>query len=504
MTIRMVIVLGLSLYTTRIVLHELGISDYGIYNVVGGIVAMFTFLSNAMSNAIQRFYSYEIGKNDSLKIQAIYKTSLIVQFIIACIVLVSSEIIGTWYIDNKINIPISRIFAAKWILHFSIFSLIVIIFQAPYSALIIAKERMNYYAIVSVINAVLSLLIAIALKFASADKLIIYGALFFIVQLISFFAYFFYCKKNFKEARLTSGHDINLIKSLSSFSTWSLIGSFAWILKDQGVNLILNIFYGPAVNAARGIAVQVNGGVQSFVSNIGVSIRPQITQAYAQGNIQRTMSLTYSFSKLSCIMLYIFSLPLLLELDFVLEIWLGNTYPDHTKSFILIIVITSFISNFNTAISGVVHSSGKMKLYQISAASLNLLSIPFVYFFLKSGSSPEIGFIVIFLSMVIIQTSSLIILKKIINYSIWEYTRNVIFPFLLTVIISIILPLIIHYLLPAGTLRFIIIIFLSLITISFSFYYLGCNSSERELFRMMLNKVLCKSRQIINLMKLDH
>lgn len=481
MTIRMIFVLIISLYTTRVVLAQLGVLDYGIFNVVGGFVAMFTFLNNAITSAVQRYYNYEIGRNDYFAVKEIYNTSIIVQIVMAIIVIIISEAIGIWYVYNKLNVPTVRLNASFWILQSSIASFVIMILQVPYSALIVAKEKMGYFAIVSVIHAILSLIIAYVLSISNFDKLILYGFLLTLVNFICFCAYYVYCKNNFKEVKYRKGFNLPLFKSMSIFSGWNSLGAFAWAIKEQGVNIMLNIFCGPIVNSARGIAMQVNSGFQSLVSNIGVTVRPQITQSYAQGNIARTIALTFSFSKFSCVLLYMFSLPILLELNYVLGIWLGDSYPEHTKAFIIIIVITSFLSNLNSAVSSIVHSTGIIKKYQLVGSFLNLMSLPFVYFVLYKGARAEVALIVILFSMIAVQIGALIVLKSIVNYSIMEYLKQVVGAFFLTVAVSIGIPIIIYIIMPQGIIRFIIVAISSLITVSITFYFLGMSKAEKEL-----------------------
>lgn len=496
MTIRMIFVLIISLYTTRVVLAQLGVIDYGVFNVVGGFVAMFNFLNNAITSAVQRYYNYEIGRKDFYAVKEIYNTSIIVQIVMAGIVIIVSETIGIWYVNHKLNVPADRLNASLWILQTSIASFVIMIIQVPYSALIVAKEKMGYFAIISVTHAILSLIITFILSISKFDKLILYGFLLTFVNLICFFAYYIYCKKNFKESEFRIGFNMPLFKSMSTFSGWNALGAFAWAFKEQGVNIILNIFCGPVVNAARGIAMQVNSGFQSLVSNMGVTIRPQVTQSYAQGNIARTLSLTFSFSKFSCVLLYMFSLPVLLELNYVLGIWLGDTYPAHTKAFIVIIVITSFLSNLHSAVSGIIHSSGNIKKYQLVGSTLNLLSLPFAYIALYKGASPEMALIVIFFSMIAVQIGALIVLKSIVDYSVKDYLKQVVGAFFLTVVTSIGIPVIIYLIMPQGLFRFIIVVISSLISVSITFFFLGMSKAEKELSINIYNSLRKKLRAI--------
>lgn len=490
MSIRMVFLLLISLYTTRAVIAALGVEDYGIYNVVCGFVAMFSFLSNAMNNGIQRFYNYELGKSGRSGISRVYNTAIRVQCAISFILFVIVETIGLWYISNKMVIPPTRLQAALWVFQFSVISFIILIIQVPYSAAIIAAEKMDFYAIVSILTSLLVLLIAFAIKNASCDRLILYGMLFMAVHLIVLLIYFMYSRRLFSEIKVERTYDKSLLKSMLGFSGWNLFGAFGGVMKDQGVNMILNLFFGPVVNAARGVAVQVNGGLQGFVSNLNVAVRPQVTKSYAQGDINRVLSLTYSISKLSNLILFIFSLPVILEIHYILRIWLGNNIPEHTEAFILIIIITSFANNLNAAVSGIVHSSGKMKTYQLVGAILNLICLPVIYFFLQKGASSEFALTITCVDAFIVQIGALIVLKQIIDYRYIDYIRYVILPFIIVVLISLPIPLYLHNILQDGTLRFFVVCAYTVLeTILFS-YLFGLNKAEKKLTKkMFLSKI---------------
>lgn len=489
MAIRMVIVLAINLYATRLILSAIGVVDYGIYTVVCGVVAMFGFLNSAMSNGIQRFYNFEMGKVGEAGVTRVYNASLRIQFIVAFIVFVATEIVGVWYLNNKMVLPPERLSAAFWVMQYSIFSLVIIIIQVPYVSYIIAREKLDFYAMMSVGNAVLTLLATILLSYIDFDRLITYGFFLFVIHVLFFLAYLLYSKRISVNLVFERKTDYALFKEMVQFSGWNLLGTFAGVGKEQGTDVILNFFFGPIVNAARGVANQVNGGLQSLVSNLSISVRPQVTKSYAEGNINRTMNLTYSISKVSCIILYMFSLPIILEIDFILRIWLGDNIPEHTQNFVLIIVATSFLNNLNSAISGVVHSSGKMKKYQIVGSVLTLFSIPAIYIVLRLGGSPEMALCVLFVSMLIVQIGALLVLKTIVDYSIKTYLRKVLIPFLETLLVSIIFPLFILYVMEEGFLRFVVVSIISLLSVGVTTFFVGLNKSERELCMSYYYKV---------------
>lgn len=484
MAIRMVFVLVITFYTTRVILNILGVEDYGVYNVVCGFVSMFAFLNTSMSNGIQRFYNFELGKNGNEGATKVYNTALLIQLILAIIIIILTESFGLWYLHSKMVIPEGRMYAAEWIFQFSVLSFLFIIMQAPYTAAVMAHERMDFYAIVSVLDAVLKLGIVFAIQLIPDDRLVVYGLLFALISILNFVLYYAYCKHYFPEIKTKRVFEKQLFRSMLGFSGWNIFGSFAHMMKEQGINLVMNLFYGPIVNAARGIAVQVSSGLQNFVTNITVPVRPQVVQSYAAGDITRTLNLTYSVSKISCYFLYMMSLPILLEIDYILTLWLGNNIPEHSANFVIIIVVTAFINNLNGAISGVVHASGKMRKYQLYSTAAVLLSIPLAYFCLKLGGIPELALIMALVSMVLAQAVALIVLKSIVEqFSIVEYLKFVIFPIIVVMAISLPLPWIIHHFMSFGFLRLLIVGIVSEVMAAVMILAFGLNSSEKNMVK---------------------
>ena len=485
----MIIVLLINLYVTRVVLNVLGVTDYGVYSAVCGIVSMLAFLNTSMSNGAQRFYNYELGKNGEAGVQRVYATVLVIQLLVALLLVFFAETIGVWYLNNRIVVPPERFAAAKWIFQFSILSFVFVIMQAPYLAAVMAHERMNFYAIVSILDAFLKLGIVFLLPVFGHDKLIMYGFLLMLINLFNLSIYLIYTKKSFKYMHLGGRLDRGLFKSILSFSGWNILGSLAGAGKEQGVDLVLNFFCGPVVNAARGVASQINGGIQSFVANLTIAIRPQVVQSYAQGNVSRTMSLTYSISKVSCCVLYLLGYPIGLEIDYILRVWLGSSIPDHTASFVVIIILTSIISNLNTAVSGVVHASGRMKYYQISGAFFSILTVPMAYMCMRLGLNPEAALWSIFACTFLGQIASLVILKSIVDYSIVDYLKCILLPVLLVVITSFAVPLIPRLMMPVGPVRLIVVLGSAFLAGSISVYLLALNKDERELFKAMFKRI---------------
>lgn len=488
----MVIILAITLYTTRAILSILGVQDYGIYNVVCGFVSMFSFLNTSMSNGIQRFYNFEYGRNKEEGANKVYNTAIIIQILLAIIVIILTETLGLWYINNKMVIPEPRLWVARMIFQLAILSLLLVIMQAPFVAATMAHERMDYYALVSIIDAILKLVIVFCLPYLHGDNLLIYGVLLAGISLLNFVAYLIYAKINFKEIYFTCSFDGKLFKSMMSFSGWNLFGSFSNMFKEQGLNLILNLFFGPIVNAARGVANQINAGLQHFVHNLTVPVRPQVIQSYAKGEIARTMSLTYSISKLSCCFLYLISLPIILEINYILKIWLGDNMPDHTAIFTIIIIMQSFFNNLNSCVSGVVHASGKMRLYQLSGCFVNLSALPLGYLALRLGASPEGALLINLIITIILQYVALIVLKTIVEFSLMEYMRVVLLPFALLIVITFPIALIPHVSMSNGFGRLTVVLLTSVISCLAVGYYIVLNKKERRLINQLVGNIVKK------------
>ena len=479
LTIRMFIVLVITLFTTRIILKSLGVVDYGVYNVVCGFVSMFAFLKTSMTNGIQRFYNYSLGNDSRYTTSDVFATSFKIQFILAIIIVGLTESVGLWYLYNKMVIPPDRLYAAQWIFHFSVISFLLVIMQAPFSAAIMAHEHMDFYAFVSVLDAVLKLVIALCLSFFAYDHLIVYGALLLGISIINFLLYFIYSKSHFPEIRFNKHRTKSLFASMLSFSGWNVFGSFSGVMKDQGINLVLNYFVGPIVNAAKGIASQVNGAFQGVVANIAVAIRPQVIQSFAAGNITRTMRLTYSISKISCCALYFVSWPIIIEINYILNIWLDGVVPQHTPSFVILVLLVSFVNCLNSAVSGVIHASGKMMLYQIVSSTISIMCVPAAYIALKLGAHPEMAFVCTLVFAALSHLVSLFIMKTIVQYSIKDYFREIVWRFLILVLGTFIFPLIPHFLMPEGLLRLVVVLVVSLIVIAPFVYFITFNNDER-------------------------
>ena len=486
LTFRMLVVMIIGLYSTRVILDVLGVSDYGIYNVVGGFVSMFAFINTSMSNGIQRFYNFEYGSNGGGPLSHVFNTALHIQVVITIIIFVLTETVGLWYLYEKMVIPEERFLAAFFCFQFSVVSLLLSVLQLPFAALVMAHESMDFYALLSILDAILKLSIVIALPFLEGDHLIDYGFLYMLISLVNILLYIYYVRKHYPEDVRRGKGDILLYKKMLSFSGWNLFGSLGIVLRDQGMNMILNVFYGTVVNAARGVAFQVMGACKSFTENITTAARPQMTQSYAEGNVLRSISIMNSMSKMCFIVFYILSLPIIIEIDFILSVWLNNNIPNYTNIFLTIVVAETMIDVFNPPVSFLVHATGKMKNYQLVRAIISFVSLPFAYYLLFLGYEPYYVFIVAFVFSIIKQIVSIIILRSLISFSIILYLKDVIIPMFLVAVSSFILPLLIHIFMPYGWARLLGVVIISFLCVIVSSLLLGLNKSERKMVSGMV------------------
>lgn len=490
--LRMILVLVVSLYTTRVVLNALGAVDYGIHNVVAGFVSMFAFLKTSMSNGIQRFYNYKLGKEGEEAFATVYNTALLIQGLLAIVVVILLETVGLWYLEAKMVIPIERMSAARWIYQFSVISLVLVIMQVPYTASIMAHERMNYYAYVSIIDVGLKLAVALWIPHARHDKLIVYGAYILVVHIVNFLMHFIYSKYNFKSMKLHRHFYKDLFKDMLSFSGWNVMGTFAYMLKNQGLNVLLNAFFGPVVNAARGVSATISGAIHGFQGNIVTAFRPQTVQSYAAGNYSRVKSLMFSLSKISYLMLFMLSMPVIIELPYILHLWLGDAVPEYTVPFTMLILINMVIGGLNTPVTQVIHATGRIRNYQIATSIIMCSILPISWLFLKFGGSPIVVYVVSLCITCINQVVCLLILRQEFSYSIKEYLKSVILPCILVTLASVIIPIVLHYTMASSFIRLVLVAVTGVGGVLLSAYYFALNEYEKGMVGDFVKKFLKK------------
>ena len=414
---RMLLTMAVALYTSRVILQTLGVEDFGIYNVVAGFVTMLGFLHGAMSSATQRFLAFELGQSGEKDVRGIFSMSMNIHILIAVIVLVVGETLGLWFVRTQMTIPIDRMFAAEWVFHLALLSFMVTIISVPYNALIIAHEQMSIFAAVSILDVILKLLIVFMLGWFGMDKLILYGLLSLTVVFIIFMVYRSYCKSKFVESKFRLYWDRRLFNTMLSYTGWNLWGNIAAVMSGQGVNVLLNIFFGPTVNAARAIAMQVSGALNSFVQNLQVAINPQIIKSYAAQDIAYMYKLVCYGAKYNFFVLLLLALPVLNNIELILPVWLG-VVPESTSIFTKLIIINILIDSLSPSLMTAAQATGRIKLYQFVVGGLLLINVPTSYIILKMGGAAYTVFYVsIGLSMLallarIYLISNLIEMKK--------------------------------------------------------------------------------------------
>lgn len=490
--IRSFVVLLISLYTSRVVLNVLGIIDYGIYSLVGGIVSVLSFMNSSLSNAYQRFFNYEKGKRNFDKLSELFKSSLFIQIILCLIVIIIAETIGLWFLDNKLIIPKERMIAANFVYQISVITFIITLIQAPFTSLIISNEKMSIFAIVSILDAILKLIIVLILPFVKVDSLILYGTLLAIVSIINFCIYVYVCKQKFKECVISFSLKKENFKILFFFGSWTMIDSLASVFKTQGINILLNMFFGPIVNSARGIASQVLHAVEVFVRNFQISFRPQITKLYAEGNLADMYRLYYSSTKISFFLLLILSLPIIIELPLILELWLGEkSVPEYTVSFTRVILLTALVSTYANPTSAVAHATGNIKKFNIHVSALNLLILPISYLFLKLGFPPLSAMLVSLVMSVFTQIVRLFIVRELLPFSIKNYCKEVVVPTVLVFMPSLLLPYFCKYIMPKTLIYSLFVCLISVISVCIFTWIVGLNKKEKQ-FLISLLKTLIK------------
>lgn len=477
---RMILSMLVSLYTSRVILNTLGVEDYGIYNVVGGVVSMFAFFNSAMSNATQRFLSYEIGKSDFLQLRKTFNATQAVHVGIAVLIFLLAETIGLWFVKTYLVLPVDRMEAAIWVYHFSVLSFIVTIIQVPYNATIIAHERMNVYAYVSLLEVSLKLLIIFLLVQISFDKLKLYSVLYFVVVLIIAAIYRIYTQCNFEESKFEVVRDKKLYISLVKYSSWSLFGNIAGVAKVQGVNILLNIFFGPVLNAARGVSMQVQSAVQSFVTNFQMAVNPQIIKSYAADRKEYMISLIIRSSKFSFYLMFIISLPIILEIEQILRLWL-KIVPEFSSVFTMLVLIIILIDCVSGPLMTAIQATGEIKVYQAIVGSLIFLILPISYIFLKLGYSPEITLYINVVVSIISLIFRLYIVGKLLNFPIMKFVYEVILKNCIIIPVALSVPLFLKFLMNEDLVRLVILVPSTVAWNALIIYLIGLNYSEKQI-----------------------
>jgi O-antigen/teichoic acid export membrane protein len=469
-----------SLYTVRVVLNVLGTEDYGIYNVVAGIVTMFSFLSGAMATASQRYFSIELGYKNKEQLKKLFSVSFISYIILSLLIVIIAETLGLWFLNIKLVIPHDRIFAAKIVYHTTIVSLFFTMITTPYMALIISYEEMDIYAYISIIEVIFKLLIVYLLKIVqSIDKLIVYGILSTSITIIITTIYRGICKKKYEETHSGFYWDKKMFYELLNYTGWNIFGASVGVFKIQGVNIILNQFFNPIIIASRSIAVQVNSAVTSFTQNFSTALRPHIVKSNASDNHDKVLMFVFKSCKITFSLIYFLALPLCFEMQFVLNIWLKNP-PEYSIIFTRLAIIEAVIESISYPIMALAQATGNIKLYQSLVGSILLLNLPLAWLFLKIGSSPLVVFVISIILTLIALLARLFVLVKLINLKVLEFIKYVIIPIAIYTVLSLIVPTLIYIKFSGKIIRFITIVFASFVSCIILFYFIFMDKDERK------------------------
>ena len=480
---RMIITMIVGLYTSRIILQALGIEDFGIYNVIGGFVSMFALISGALQSSISRFITYELGRGDKKQLSVVFSTSTYVIIGICILVVIATETVGMWYINNIMVLPSNRLIAANWVFQFSVVSFVLTIINTTYQSSILSHEKMEIYAYISIFDAFAKLGICYLVILSSVDKLVCYSALLCLVSLIDQLVSVVYCKRKFEECNLQFIFDRSLFKKIFGFAGWSFVGSSATILRNQGANLILNIFGGPIINAANGIANNVSNIVLGFVSNFTMAFNPQIVKRYASGEYNSLYGLIVSSAKYSYYLMYVISLPIIINTHLILNVWLGEI-PNYTVQFTRWMFLMLLAETVTRPLITLKGANGNIRNYQLVVGGILLMMLPISYIALRMGCSVIIVAITNGITGVFAAIARILMLKDIFpGWSTIRFIRDVIIRIILVTVITII---------PIGWLatfvhdevyRFCITVPLSFVSTIFAILSIGCTNEERKLFK---------------------
>lgn len=486
---RTILVMVISLYTSRVILATLGVEDFGTYNAVGGVVAMFGMISGALSSAISRFITFELGRGGTDRLKRVFSTSVNIQIGIALVIFMLGETIGLWFLNSKMSIPVGRMGAANWVLHCSLLTFAINLISIPYNAAIIAHERMSVFAYVSILEVSMKLAVAYLLYISLWDKLITYSILLVMVAACIRLVYGIYCSRHFAETRYEAVYDKSLVKEMAGFAGWSFLTNTAYLFNTQGVNILINLFFGVGVNAARGIATQVEHALVQFVNNFTTALNPQITKSYAVGNMQEMNMLIIRGAKFSYLLSLLICLPLIMETGFVLRLWLVEV-PEHTVAFVRLAIVATMIDRLGNTGYTACMATGNIRRYVLWITGVGCLVFPLTYFAYRMGAAAEMAYVVFILVYIGVTATRLWIMKGLLHFPVWDFIREVVFRIVLVSAVALILPAVVISTMPQSFARLMISVAVTLLSVVASGYLFGLTGNERS-------KLIAKGVQLI-------
>ncbi len=491
---RMLLIMLVSLYIVRILLAALGQEDYGLYNVIGGIVVMFSFLTHVLSSASQRFFAYDIGQGNYNQLSKTYSTIILLFVLVIAVIILLAETIGLWFLHNKMTIPQERMTAANWVYQFSILSFCWKVFTSPYQAIIIAHEKMNIYAYVGVAEVLLQLILVLVLQNVEQDKLIVYSVLMFLIVFIINSLYIAYAKLKYRQIHFVTNLDKSLFKKVVSYSGWTLFGALASLVRSHGINIILNVYFTPVVNAARGVAHNVNSAISSFAGNFYTAVKPQIVKYYAQGDLDSCYKLVFRSTKFSFCLLLILALPIIYFTPQILTLWLGE-YPEFTIVFTRLILVVALIDSLANPLISFNQATGSVKWFQVIVGIIYIITLPIAVVVFESGKGPVSVFFVSIAISIIAMIARLLIIYRQHRFPLLDYSKKVLLPILLVTTVSLILMRTWHYLaIPSdGVFLLAFNVFVVIIMVAIVSLFVGFNGVERHyVYNLIRSKILHK------------
>lgn len=477
--LRTLLLMLISLYTSRVVLDVLGVDNYGIYNVVGGVIAMFSMISGSLSASISRFLTFELGRGNLERMRIVFSTSVNIQVVIAVIVVVLGEIVGGWFICTYMNIPAERLDAAIWVLHCSLAMFCINLVSLPYNACIIAHEHMDAFAYVSILEGLLKLAVCYLIVVSPFDKLKTYALLLATVALIIRFVYGAYCKRHFEESKYRFVGKILVFKEMIGFAGWSFLTNACYLFNTQGVNILINLFFGVALNAARGIANQVDGIIMQFVNNFTMAINPQITKTYAAGQRQEMFKLVCRGAKFSYFLLLLLALPMIFETEIVLSLWLKEV-PEYTIVFLRLTIVGSMLNMLGNTGYTACMATGKLRYYALAVSGVGILVFPLTWIAFECGlpaQSAYVAFIIVYAAVLFVR---LYLMKGLIGFPPKMFVTEVIYKVMAVTVVAAALPLFLAHVMPESVLRLLAMIVVCTVLSCVSIYFIGLSRNERK------------------------
>lgn len=488
---RTFITMCISLFTSRLILEALGIDNYGIYNVVGGFVSMFSIISGSLSSSVSRYLTYGLGKGDLEELKKIFSSSINVQAILALVIILVGETVGVWYVNCEMNLPPDRLYAANWVLQCSVFTFVIGLLSTPYNASIVAHEKMSIYAYFSIIEVALKLIFVYLLFVTPFDKLITYAVLLALISLIMQGSYYIYCKRKFKECHYQFTFDKKKIKGMTSFAWWSFFGNTAYMFNTQGVNMAVNSFFGVVFNAARGIVTQAEGAIMSLVNNFTMAFNPQITKSYAEGNKEYMLTLMNRGAKFSFFLFLFILIPFELCADTILGIWLKEV-PDKAPLFLRLSLLCSGTLLLGNSYLTAIFATGNIRNYEIAVTVVGCLVFPFSLGAYYLGAPVETSYVIFLFIYNVLVWIRMYYIKKLLSMPITDFVKSVIIPILKVTPIAFLFPFAVWLMLDNAIVRFIVTIPVSILSTCISIYYLGLQSNEKTLISSKISGLLVK------------